>query len=226
MKYLFCLLIVCALILGMCACGEKNTDESTVATTPVATTTAASSSCVHQYADADCTTPKTCTLCGATRGDALGHDYTENTCARCGYEDKTYVSLTQGTWQLDSLSENDINLSCISMTFDENGNAEMLIRIYINMDRLPDEQRENYPDEYLYDYSGTIYAFTGSYTKLDLKYTVNGNEITCSALSGAQTSATFTLERVAGNQLRLIFFEGNTNAIYWQIGDILCSYND
>ena len=31
------------------------------------------SECVHNWADATCTDPKTCTLCGATEGSALGH---------------------------------------------------------------------------------------------------------------------------------------------------------
>ena len=31
--------------------------------------------CEHVWVDADCTTPKTCSLCGATDGDALGHSY-------------------------------------------------------------------------------------------------------------------------------------------------------
>ena len=33
--------------------------------------------CEHVWADADCTTPKTCSLCGETEGEALGHSYGE-----------------------------------------------------------------------------------------------------------------------------------------------------
>jgi hypothetical protein len=29
----------------------------------------------HSWVDADCTTPKTCSICGKTEGEALGHDY-------------------------------------------------------------------------------------------------------------------------------------------------------
>ena len=53
----------------------------------------------HDYADATCTEPKTCNDCGATDGEALGHDeqydvidptctedgYTAITCSRCDY---------------------------------------------------------------------------------------------------------------------------------------------
>lgn len=44
----------------------------------------------HTYADASCTAPKTCTICGATEGDALDHSYaaatctTPKTCTICG----------------------------------------------------------------------------------------------------------------------------------------------
>ena len=46
--------------------------------------------CKHVWKDADCTTPKTCTVCGATDGEALGHIWkdadciTPKTCAVCG----------------------------------------------------------------------------------------------------------------------------------------------
>ena len=41
----------------------------------------------HRYSVANCTTPKTCTVCGATSGSALGHSYTNDcdaSCNRCG----------------------------------------------------------------------------------------------------------------------------------------------
>jgi len=37
-------------------------------------------SCSHNYADATCTTPKTCTLCGEISGQSLGHSYSAATC--------------------------------------------------------------------------------------------------------------------------------------------------
>ena len=36
--------------------------------------------CFHNWAEATCTNPRTCTICGRTRGSALGHDYSEATC--------------------------------------------------------------------------------------------------------------------------------------------------
>ena len=46
--------------------------------------------CQHEWQDADCVTPKTCTLCQATEGEALGHSWQEascetpKTCTGCG----------------------------------------------------------------------------------------------------------------------------------------------
>ncbi len=58
--------------------------------------------CGHEWVEATCTEPKTCSKCGATEGEALGHDVSEyesnndatctedgtktGTCARCGEE--------------------------------------------------------------------------------------------------------------------------------------------
>lgn len=36
--------------------------------------------CSHNYKDATCVSPKTCTLCGQTNGSALGHTYSAATC--------------------------------------------------------------------------------------------------------------------------------------------------
>lgn len=36
--------------------------------------------CEHEWKDADCTTPKTCTLCQATEGEPKGHSWQDATC--------------------------------------------------------------------------------------------------------------------------------------------------
>ena len=46
--------------------------------------------CEHNFSNATCTSPSTCTKCGETRGTALGHDWLDatyerpKTCQRCG----------------------------------------------------------------------------------------------------------------------------------------------
>ena len=38
----------------------------------------------HSWVDADCDTAKTCSVCGETEGEALGHTWEENACSVCG----------------------------------------------------------------------------------------------------------------------------------------------
>lgn len=53
---------------------EQTTEETAEETTESETT------CNHSWKDADCTTPKACTLCGVTEGTAKGHTWNEATC--------------------------------------------------------------------------------------------------------------------------------------------------
>ncbi len=70
------LAIICSCLIGLCmmlglsSCGGKE--------------------CAHVWANATCTTPKTCTLCNVTEGETLGHTWVDATesepkkCAVCG----------------------------------------------------------------------------------------------------------------------------------------------
>ena len=75
-----------------CDCGEvktetieakghsyANADCTTAKTCTVCGATEGAAS-GHSYADATCTAPKTCTACGATEGEAKGHSYADATC--------------------------------------------------------------------------------------------------------------------------------------------------
>ena len=44
----------------------------------------------HDYAAADCDTAKTCKICGATDGEALGHTFANGKCEGCGVVDQDY----------------------------------------------------------------------------------------------------------------------------------------
>jgi len=46
---------------------------------------------VHSYSQATCTEGEVCS-CGATRGDALGHQFQNGVCLRCGAADPNYVA--------------------------------------------------------------------------------------------------------------------------------------
>ncbi len=58
--------------------------------------------CEHEWVEADCLTPKTCSKCEETEGEALGHDWIAatckepETCDRCG---ETQGDVTDHNWQ-------------------------------------------------------------------------------------------------------------------------------
>ncbi len=64
----------------------SNLSTSTYAAAVVYKYSKVESACDHQWTDATCTAPKTCTLCGETEGEALGHTDADGdgNCDRCG----------------------------------------------------------------------------------------------------------------------------------------------
>ena len=46
----------------------------------------------HDWEEADCDHPKTCPDCGTTQGEALGHDYQDGYCTRCGAADPEHIA--------------------------------------------------------------------------------------------------------------------------------------
>lgn len=60
MKKTVCLLLAVALLFAATACAHE-----------------------HEYAEATCTEPETCTICGETKGESLGHTVDIGVCTRC-----------------------------------------------------------------------------------------------------------------------------------------------
>ena len=65
-------------------CGETTTEDENGddidVPTKTYTITVSVAACEHQWDDATCTAPKTCSICGATEGEANGHSWTDATC--------------------------------------------------------------------------------------------------------------------------------------------------
>ena len=45
----------------------------------------------HNWKNATCSSPKTCSVCGVTEGSANGHSYSSGSCTVCGADDPNYV---------------------------------------------------------------------------------------------------------------------------------------
>ncbi len=63
--------------------------EETLSSTEDTNTTNSTNSHTHNFADATCTKPATCS-CGATIGAAYNHSYTNGVCERCNQKDPNY----------------------------------------------------------------------------------------------------------------------------------------
>ena len=76
---------------GLGASGE--TDGSLVASSDASAPSDENSvsACAHEFGDATCTVPAACKKCGVYQGEALGHDYKNDKCTRCGAEGTAYV---------------------------------------------------------------------------------------------------------------------------------------
>ena len=117
-----------------------------------ATVSVEAAGCTHDWAAADCDTPKTCKLCGETEGAALGHDWeaadcdTAKTCKVCGATEGaalghswdnasctspktcTVCGLTEGAaaghrWDFATCTEPETCYICGATTGEPNGHA-------------------------------------------------------------------------------------------------------
>ena len=84
MKKIFAVFLSAAIIvlsLSSCSSGGQSSGNSSNDSQPEAT------ECDHDWSEATCYLPKTCTKCGITEGEALGHSMINNICTRCGYSE-------------------------------------------------------------------------------------------------------------------------------------------
>lgn len=221
MKKLISALAICGMLLALCACGGEPAPTTTTAPPP--STTLPEPGCAHVYADADCLVPKTCTLCGTTRGSALGHDYAEGICSRCGMADPTFVALVEGDWRTEALNENGSQIECIILRFAGDGTAAFAAGVYFRLSDVPEAQRNDsmLNEENWYDYSGEIYYYTGIGVLDVISYSVEGDVITCALLNDDAVEGTLILERTSGNMLTVTYYEGPFSIQFLQVGDVL-----
>ena len=98
MKKVISIILVLLLLVSLCACGKDdhgeviggigtttanqgaNNNTTTTTTTQGNTQNTTVASCNHAWKGGTCTAPMTCTLCGATEGEAAGHSFNDATC--------------------------------------------------------------------------------------------------------------------------------------------------
>ena len=118
--------------------GKQSRSSKIVITPAAAAEPEEPSTCEHDWVDANCTTPKTCSKCGATEGEALGHDWeiiseeeatctadgsTTYECAACG-EDKVEATPALPHDYVDGVCSvcgaEEPNIAEYTITFDAN----------------------------------------------------------------------------------------------------------
>lgn len=76
----------------------------------------------HNYSDATCTAPKTCTSCKKTTGDSLGHEYSNGECIRCKAPEPTIDTSDATEVVLDMLgSTNVVSITADQSIYSANG---------------------------------------------------------------------------------------------------------
>lgn len=71
--------------------------------------------CFHDWNEADCTLPKTCTICERTEGEALGHDFSEATCTEdsvCSRCNEIGAEASGHHWTEVSCTEDSVCSTC------------------------------------------------------------------------------------------------------------------
>ncbi|MGN0611569.1 MAG: hypothetical protein ACI4JI_07265 [Ruminiclostridium sp.] len=99
----------------------------------------------HEYADATCTEPKTCTICGETDGEALGHSVSIGICDKC----KEFVcksDFQELTELFDKMSEIDEKTMDYYSEFDSYSSRSNLEGMYKSLKKIAeytqDQQNE------------------------------------------------------------------------------------
>ncbi len=154
--------------------------------------------CEHQWIEATCTEPKTCSLCGITEGEPLEHDFAPATvdspkkCKVCGFEEGdavkvTEITLPEGFFNKPIYSAlNDDFLICADESSDVDG-AIYKVGVYdLSGNKLcedylyrPEGFSGNQWNYFIASYNGFLYwLFMDDSNKAKLEvYKYNGSEL-------------------------------------------------
>lgn len=189
MKRIISLVITLMLIMSLCACSVP--------------------ACEHTYSEANCQTPKTCTLCGVTEGTVIDHSYSNGKCVTCNVEQPNYHAFSSGRWMMmgliDGSNEEHEELDIIYLNPNSNEDHPFVsVSFYQNFGELTEDEQDWYMNELggkLVEYNGQKYSSMQFGVSGNLTFTDNGDAVTAEIERGEV--GTLLLERVAGNQFRV-----------------------
>lgn len=129
-----------------------NTDIAKFLIDAINATAVEQAPCSHEWQDADCENPKTCTKCGETEGDIIGHIFCGGQCEICGERQVTF-----GKWV--TMYPDEDELVVLSIYFgDGTGTGGFWSNTCVPVDTIPADQLENYASATRYTYEGVEYV--------------------------------------------------------------------
>ena len=129
-----------------------NTDIAKFLIDAINATAVEQAPCSHEWQDADCENPKTCTKCGETEGDIIGHIFCGGQCEICGERQVTF-----GKWV--TMYPDEDELVVLSIYFgDGTGTGGFWSNTCVPVDTIPADQLENYSSATRYTYEGVEYV--------------------------------------------------------------------
>lgn len=147
----------------------------------------------HKYSDATCSAPKTCSVCGKTDGKAKAHTYEGGKCTVCGGKQKDYKKLTDGHWLAYVVAEH--SMEELEIFFYKEGDTGYLSVAVYEESSMMIGAKEVVIDGKTWYEAG--FGYGG-----DVTYTEKGNTIVLE-VDGRGQQGTITLERIAGNKLKV-----------------------
>ena len=192
------------------ASDKETSSKPTETSKPTSTSKPAESSKpahTHAFANATCTEAKKC-ACGATEGKALGHDYIDDKCSRCGAVDATYKALLSGEWTLDAVSGNRGYFFAFRFTGEE---PFVSVGIGDNLKSLPPEFQKDIVD-HADEYADSIYKigdesfYVGMGDGRPFTFTVDKNTVVITEIDSTNT---ITMTRTAGDKYTVTAVSGD-----------------
>ena len=138
---------------------SESTEESTEGTdgtdgTDETPDTNTNTACTHEWKDATCTAPKTCSVCSATEGSKIAHSLTA-TCTMCGQANAGFVAVDNAQWSFFKNEDGKITEGYYSFHSGDGAKiAEIGYTFYLSFEKFAQEY-EMTVDEVRAEYDGT-----------------------------------------------------------------------
>lgn len=219
MKRFLSVLFALCVLLSLCACtAEPQATEPTEET------------CQHNWIDATCATPKTCSICGTKEGYGTGHSWEEGVCTVCNAVDLSFDPVVNGTWLyltkerwegLDFQPDGTCDIKTVLGAPMSAKTLEAVVNAAVaNLQKQYKENWESYAANEYYVLKIRDYYYVANMTSTTAEYTSDGKNITI-----MQDCLPFRVELISKNVLKEVVDESKyINMPVEYISDLLRQY--